>query len=191
MKNHVYLFIFVMLTVAALACNLGQSNPNSEIATYVAQTANAAIQTQAALPSSTPVPPTITPLPSATPTIQQNAPNPLPASHTGFNMNNGECFDYDSGIMASAVNGDCDIWLAESGLLRQVNAAKTSGYVTISAPTLFDCQNTQFDPNDLAVQTDLYMCFESNQGHVGFIVARGYLGGIPFTGIVFDYWIFN
>jgi len=37
----------------------------------------------------------------------------------------------------------------------------------------------------------MYMCFITNEGRIGFIVVREYRGGIPFTGIVFDYWVFR
>ena len=189
MKIGKLLLVAGMLALASLACTLSGDDA-AAVATAVSQTESALTLTAAAVPSETPAP-SATPLPSATATLQQTAPDPLPSSHTGFNMNTGECFDYDTGLMLSAPDGECDIWLAESVLLKQVNKAQTSGYTTFTPPSLSACQSAQYDPNDLAVQTDLYMCFTSNQGNYGFIVARGYLGSVPFTGIVFDYWLYQ
>ncbi len=155
------------------------------IQTFAAYTVEAAL-TQGALPSATlpPPPPTETP--------EENAPNPLPATNTGIILNNGECFNLDTGAVAAAPDAQCDLWLVQPALFRQVNGAKLSGYgVSFTPPTRSKCAGAKFDPGDLAIQTDLHMCFLSNEGKVGFIVVRQYRGGVPSTGIVFDYWIFR
>jgi len=49
----------------------------------------------------------------------------------------------------------------------------------------------RYEPGDLALQTDLFMCFITNEGQAGFVVVRSYLGAIPFSGVTFDYWVFE
>ncbi len=122
-------------------------------------------------------------------TPEENPPQPLPASHTGIILNNGGCFDFDFG-QVSAQDNQCDVLLAEPLLLRQQNNAQISGYVTLTAPSRSQCASARYEPGDLAVQTDMYMCLITNAGQIGFFVVRSY-GGIPSTGIVFDYWVFN
>jgi hypothetical protein len=204
---------FVPAACAALALACGTTTtvltPTVDLGTMVAQTLAAhpsvAAVTQAATstlaPSqpepdtpapppatdtSAPVPPTDTPAP----TLEENAPNPLPAMNTGIILNNGECFNFDNG-QVTVPDAQCDVWLAESALFRQMNGAQLSGYVTQEPPTRSHCAAGRYESGDLAVQTDLYMCFITNQGNVGFIVVRGYRGAVPFTGIVLDYWVFR
>jgi hypothetical protein len=128
----------------------------------------------------------------AEPTVTANeaAPDPLPAANTGIEFSASLCFDFDSGAI-SAPDSNCDLWAVEGALVRAINGASISGYVTFSAPSKSDCISATYEPSDLAIQTDLYMCFISSQGTPGFIVARGYLGAAPFTGFVFDYWLYD
>jgi hypothetical protein len=113
-------------------------------------------------------------------------------AYTGVILNNGECFNFDNGQVVPAPDAQCDVWLVEPALFRQVNGAQLSGYnVSYEPPTRSHCVSATFDPTDLAIQTDLNMCFHSNEGQVGFIVVREYRGSVPFTGIVFDYWVFR
>ena len=80
----------------------------------------------------------------------------------------------------------------KAALFRQVNGSQLSGYaVSDQPPTRTRCVSAKFDPNDLAIQTDLYMCFHTNEGRVGFIVVRQYRGSAPISGVVFDYWVFR
>jgi len=202
----IYLFL-ALLTLIALACGTTTTvtPPTADVSSIVAQTLAAytveAALTQAVgatqppplppatpttLPTETPPPPP--PLPTATP--EEVAPNPLPMTHTGVILNNGECFNFDNGAV-SAPDGQCDVWLYQSAMFRQMNGAQISGYVTMEPPTRSHCAAGHYEPGDLAVQTDLYMCFFSNEGRIGFIVVREYRGGIPSTGIVFDYWVFR
>jgi hypothetical protein len=112
-------------------------------------------------------------------------------THTGIILNVGECFNFDKG-QVTAADAQCDVWLDPgSYLLHQMNGARISGYVTMEPPTRSYCAANRYEPGDLAIQTDLYMCFFSNEGRIGFIVVREYRGGIPITGIVFDYWVFH
>ncbi|MFH1524903.1 MAG: hypothetical protein ABIF04_08040 [Chloroflexota bacterium] len=188
-----------LLSVIALACGTTTVvTPTVDINSIVAQTMAAytveALLTQAASPSLTPIPPTDTPTETPTPTStpQEVAPNPLPATNTGILLYNDQCFNFDNGQTALAPDAQCDVWLAEPALFRQVNGAQLSGYnVSFTPPTRSQCISATFDPTDLAIQTDLHMCFHTNEGQVGFIVVRQYLGSMPFTGIVFDYWVFQ
>lgn len=164
----------------------------AEMETGVAQTLEVLLsRTADAQPLTAAETTTPTQTPSATTTPNEIAPDPLPASHTGVTLNVDECFDFDSGLVVAADAAGCDMWQAESALVRQMNGAQISGYVTFIAPTKSDCLAATYDPNDLAVQTDMYMCFISNDGGVGFLVPRSYLGSVPFTGFGFDYWVFD
>ncbi|MGH2581273.1 MAG: hypothetical protein ACRDFQ_00060 [Anaerolineales bacterium] len=169
--------------VLAVGCS-GGTNP-SAIATSVAQT----LAAQAAQATEPP-----TSVPAATDTAallaNETAPDPLPAANTSIALNAGECFDFDTGAI-STPDGDCDMWAVEGALVRQMNGAKMSGYVTSAPPSNSYCILAAYDPNDIAIQTDLYMCFISNQGTPGFVVARSYIGSVPFTGFIFDYWLYN
>jgi hypothetical protein len=195
------LYLLVLFMVVALACRATTPAPppTPDMVTVVAQTLMAytaeAAMTQVAAPTQTSPPaasdtavPPASDTPSPTP--EENAPDPLPASHTGVILNNGECFNFDNG-QVTAPDSQCDVWLAEPALLRQRNGAQLSGYVTLAPPARSHCAAGRYEPGDLAVQTDLYMCFISNEGQIGFMVARGYRGEAPLTGIVFDYWVFR
>jgi hypothetical protein len=195
MITRIWIAGFLFLIFILSACSSSQST----IETAVAQTLQISqLETAAALanqPISQPegaqtlstdtLPPTETQEPPV-----ESAPDPLPAFNTGFMLNNGECLNFDNG-QVGAPDADCDIWLVEPALFRQMNGAQLSGYVTMTAPTRTHCKEARYEPDDLAIQTDLYMCFITNEGKVGFIVARSYLGGIPSTGIVVDYWVFD
>lgn len=197
-----------LLAILALACGTTTvvtptEDVNGIVAkTFAAYTVEAAL-TQAAVPSETltpsptstetVAPPTETPTATSTPTAtpEEMAPDPLPAAYTGIILNNGECFNFDNGQVVAAPDAQCDVWLAEPALFRQVNGLQLSGYVTMEPPSRTHCLEGRYEPGDLAVQTDLYMCFITAEAHVGFIVVRQYIGSVPITGIVFDYWVFQ
>ncbi len=188
-----YLFAAVLLvSITLTACG----SPRSAIDTTVAQTQQISqLETLAAVasaPTSQPaqVAATETSAPTEAPTPAETAPDPLPASNTSITLNNGQCFNFDNG-QVTAPDAQCDVWLVEPALFRQMNGAQVSGYVTMNAPTRTHCVAGQYESGDLALQTDLYMCFITNEGRVGFVVVRDYLGGIPSTGVVFDYWVFD
>lgn len=201
-----------------LACSpMPSPSPTPDVGAMVAQTMTAyvdelkatqvvqtleALQTQVAaagatsqlaspaIPSSvSPSPTPAAPLPSPTP--EEIAPHPLPPAYTGITLHNGECFDLDSGQVFTSANPLCDIWLVEPALIRQQNGARLSGYVTQTPPTRSACLGARYEPGDLVMQTDLYYCFITNAGQPGFLVPTGYLGGIPPTAIVFNYWVFH
>jgi hypothetical protein len=188
----------VAQTLAAYASQTAAAGLVSEaVHTSAAETVAAALTQSALPPSVTPTPPapsgdegTPTPAPTESAAPSEFAPDPLPATHTGVIFNNGECFDFDSGQVVAAPDDECDVWLAEPALFRQVNGAQLSGYVTREPPSRGHCLGATYDATEKAVQTDLYYCFITTEGGPGFVVPRSYRGGIPFTGIVFDYWLF-
>jgi hypothetical protein len=199
-----FILAWATLGLIALACgSTPPVPPTVDVGGMVAQTMAAytvdAVHTLAAVPSATPQPPTSTdtPAPTATatvitltPTIEEIAPDPLPAGFTGIILNNGECINFDTGAITPP-DAQCDVWLTGAGLFHQMNAAKLSGYVTMTAPSRSHCIGARYEAGDLAVQTDLFMCFMTNENRPGYIVVREYRGGIPFTGIVLDYWVFR
>ncbi|MBN2385878.1 MAG: hypothetical protein JXB85_02580 [Anaerolineales bacterium] len=168
--------VIVSQTMAALRDPVGPA-PVDEVATAAAQTVAAALTRTAVVAV------------DETPALAETAPDPLPVNTTGVLLNNGECFDFDNGLV-TALDGQCDVWLAEAALFRQVNGAQLSGYVTLDPPRRADCLGGRYEPGDLAVQTGQYMCLITSQGIPGFIVVRAYQGPGPSTGIVFDYWVF-
>ncbi len=194
MNSRTLFAMFLIFSLSLSACALAQSSIETAVAQTLQisqlETAAAAIKPSiqpedtefaeaatAALSSDTAAPPV------------EIAPDPLPAATTGIVLNHGECFNFDSG-QVSAPDGECDVWLAEPTLFRQVNGMQLSGYVTLTAPTRTYCVEGRYEPGDLAVQTDMYMCFITNEGQVGFVVVRNYLGQ-PISAIVFDYWLFD
>lgn len=188
------------LALVVLALNACAGNQQSAIQTAIAETAAAqaflqtsvagTVAAMATPTSEATATPEATTTETATPTPNEFAPDPLPASHTGVNLTAGDCFDFDNG-QVTAPNGSCDMWAVEGALIRPMNGASISGYVTMTAPSRNDCVAGQYEPGDLAIQTDLYMCFITNDGAVGFVVARSYLGSVPFSGFSFDYWTFD
>jgi hypothetical protein len=143
-----------------------------------------------------PVPPTDTsmaPAPTDTTPPDATAPSPLPVSNTGIILNEGECYDLDNGSAPYVLDGDCDILLVSILTLQPQNGAQLSGYADLSAPSLATCMGKAFDAGDLAPNTDLYICFLSDEGHYGFIVQRP--DGAPFDvsshRLVFDWWLYE
>lgn len=198
----VFLFLLVLL-----ACSYLPSTPTPDVGLAVTQTLSvytqaavttqmaqtlAAAMTQLAAGSATPAPsstPTDTAIPPS-PTPAEFAPNPLPAAYTGVVLHMGECFNFDNGQTVASPDAQCDIWLIDPGYLHQQNGAHVSGYVTLEPPSRTYCAGVKYESGDLAIQTDMYYCFITNEGRVGFIVPRQYLSIAPLTGFVFDYWIF-
>jgi hypothetical protein len=201
-KGHIFLIILALMVLACGSTTLSIATPTSDLDLIVAQTLTAMVPTvdpnllltqaaatvEAALTQTAPTPAAPTTAPTVAPV--EAAPDPLPASTTGVILNNGECFDFDTG-QVTALNAQCDVWLAEPALFRQVNGARLSGYVTLTPPMRSQCLAGRYEPGDLSVQTDLYMCLITNEGVPGFVVVRSYRGDVPFTGIVFDYWVWR
>jgi len=190
MKSPVLFAVILLFSFVLASCVFNQSS----IETAVAQTLQISqLETAAAVGNQPTEQPEATgfllPTDTAAPPAE-TAPDPLPASNTGVILNNGECFNFDNG-QVTAPDTECDVWLVEPALFRQMNDAQVSGYVTLTAPTRTYCLEGRYEPGDLALQTDLFMCFITNEGQAGFVVVRSYLGAIPFSGVTFDYWVFE
>jgi len=190
MNSRAWLAAILIFSFGLSSCILTQSS----IETAVAQTLQISqLETAAAVGNQPTEQPEATgfllPTDTAAPPAE-TAPDPLPASNTGVILNNGECFNFDDG-QVTAPDTECDVWLVEPALFRQMNDAQVSGYVTLTAPTRTYCLEGRYEPGDLALQTDLFMCFITNEGQAGFVVVRSYLGAIPFSGVTFDYWVFE
>jgi hypothetical protein len=149
------------------------------------------------LPTDTvPPPPTNTvpalPPPTDTPIPDVNAPDPLPMTHPGIILDDGECYDLDNGHAPHMLDADCDILLVYPQILRPQNGAQLCGHATLTPPSRGDCEAAAFDSGDLAPNTDLYICFLSDEGHYGFIVQRP--DGAPFETsshrLVLDWWVY-
>lgn len=191
-NSRAWLAAILILSFGLSSCILTQSNIETAVARTLQisqlETAAAAVGSQTA-----PIVEMSTETLAPTDTVAspaETAPDPLPASTTGVVLNNGECFNFDAG-QVTAPDAECDMWLVEPALIRQMNGAQISGYVTLTAPARTQCVQGHYETGDLALQTDLYMCFITNQGRVGFVVVRSYLGAVPFTGVAFDYWVFE
>jgi len=173
--------IIVLLALVALACSTTPVPPTADVSTIVAGTL-AAYTVETALTQASPAA-TVTGPPQVTAKPEEVAPNPLPAANTGISLDSGQ---------VNVPGARCDLLLTQSGLFHQVNGSKLSGNnVSYSPPTRSKCVAGVYAAGDLAIQTDLHMCFISNQSRTGFVLARQYLGSAPLTGIVFDYWVFR
>jgi len=142
-------------------------------------------------PTDTPeplMPPTDTPIPP-----DPTAPSPLPMTHTGIILNDGECYDLDNGDVPFVLDADCDILKVPPQILRPQNGALLSGHADLTPPSLSDCMGKAFDAGDLSPNTDLYICFLSDEGHYGFFVQRP--DGAPFEisahRVIFDWWVYE
>ena len=148
----------------------------------------------AAPPTDTPAPPaTPTDTPTDTPIPDATAPSPLPMTNTGIILNDDECYDLYNGDAPYLPDADCDILLVYPLILRPQNGALLSGHADLAAPSRADCMAKVFDAGDLAPNTDLYICFQSDEGNYGFIVQRP--DGAPFDvsshRLVFDWRVYE
>lgn len=175
--------IALLCLLTLLACGNQTSTPTPDVGLAVTQTLSvytqaavttqmaqtlAAAMTQLAAGSATPAPsstPTDTAIPPS-PTLAEFAPNPLPAAYTGVVLHMGECFNFDNGQAVASPDAQCDIWLIEPGYLHQQNGAHVSGYVTLEPPSRTYCTSAKYESGDLAIQTDMYYCFLTNEGRL-------------------------
>ena len=193
MKRTSMLNAILTAFLLTLACTITIPSPTDSTESPVPPT-----DTLAPAPADTepPVPPTNTvpalPPPTDTSVPDVNAPDPLPISHTGIILDDGECYDLDNGHAPHVLDADCDILLVYPQILRPQNGAQLCGHATLTAPSLADCEAAAYDPGDLAPNTDLYICFLSDEGHYGFLVQRH--DGAPFETashrLVFDWWVY-
>ena len=93
-------------------------------------------QTLAAVPASTHTPsPFPEPTATWTATPEETAPDPLPVQNTGITLQNGECYDLDTGDVPFAVDADCDILSTVNQELLPQNGALLSGYADMNPRT--------------------------------------------------------
>ena len=196
MKSTSTLAAALSLLLLALAC--APATPTATVpvedlvGTAVAQTQTAEAA-ETAPPVETTEPPPPLPTATDTPVPDVTAPSPLSAMYTGIVIADGECYDLDDGNAPYVLDGDCDILLVYPQILRTQNGALLSGHATLDAPSRNDCSAAVFDGGDLAPNTDLYICFKSDEGHYGFIVQRH--DGAPFDvashRLVIDWWVYE
>jgi hypothetical protein len=190
-SKYTALAILAMIVIT-LACAPATPTPSPDPPAPPTDTTMPAPPTDTTMPA----PPTDTPMP-APPTdtpvsLDVTPPSPLPASHTGIILNDDECYDLDTGDAPYVRDDDCDILLVYPQILRPQNGAQLSGYAEMTPPSSGTCNAKAFDPGDLAPNTDLYICFFTNEGNYGFIVQRP--DGAPFDvashRLVFDWWLY-
>lgn len=128
----------------------------------------------------TPVPPTAAPMlnpPSEQQPVQQNptappvAANPTEASVYREQLNAGTAYDLDNFSVVQDASADFSLD-ADAWLLQFKNGAVISGYGSTSPYTKGECQSANMSADPLGWQTDLYLCFKTNQGRYGYIVVR-------------------
>jgi hypothetical protein len=158
------------------------------------------------LPSPTPVPPTNTALPPTLsptdpPVIDKPLPepptkppvitdlyppDPLGPQYTGMWFSAAACNDMDA-LLSIDTTQTCDLYLqASAAMLEPINGALITGYATSHPPSLNTCQAVALGAAPVAVQTDAYLCFLTNERRYGFIVVREH-GDM---GITYDAYVF-
>ena len=157
-------FVLIVLLALALACGQASNQPPVDqiaIQTMVSATeSDFADQTAAAVPTATTDPYTIF------------APDPLTVAYTGLIFEAGTCYDLDVLQSGDVMDSDRDLCMNRFGLLEPQNGGLMSGYATMVPPSKGECITPNLLPDPIAVQTDLYLCFQTNQGVYGFFVAR-------------------
>lgn len=179
-----------ILTLVLITLSCGFVTPTPPADTAIPPTDTLPPAADSPIPPTDPLPPPPTPTDTAVPDIF--APDPLPMTNTGIILNDGECYDLDNGHAPYTLDDDCDILLVYPQILRPQNGAQLCGHATLTPPSSNDCASAAFDPGDLAPNTDLYICFLSDEGNHGFIVQRH--DGAPFDTashrLVFDWWVY-
>lgn len=189
MKPTTRLLLFTLALMAlALACDLSPAPTEptldeNAVATSVQATSNAQMTANAPAATDTVPAPTETPDPN---TIF--APNPLPAQYTGLIWEYSTCYDFDTFQPVYAADPSADACLAQNPLMTPQNGALMSGQAPLNPPSKGYCINPNLLPDPIAVQTDLYLCLQTNQGVYGFFVAREYQNDL--NRIVFDLYLF-
>lgn len=180
------ILILVTLVVLTLACSLSPQPPEvnqDEVATLVEATISAQ-QTLNVSPEETQQPP-----PTSTPDPNNIlAPDPLPAQFTGLIFEAGTCYDFDTFLPVADGDPARDICMLQFGMLEPQNGGLMSGHAPMEPPSKGYCINPNLLPDPIAVQTDLYLCFQTNLGTYGFFVAREYQ--INLDRVIFDMYLF-
>jgi hypothetical protein len=179
---------FSILLILALACETTpQPGPTPDLdamATSVEQTIEAQLTQNAPLPSDTPeLLPTDTPDPDSI-----YAPDPLPANFTGLIIEEGDCYDFDTYQPVGTGDATRDICMHTYALLEPENGGLISGIAPMDPPSKGYCISPDLLPDPVAVQTDLYLCIQTNTGTYGFFVAREYQ--MELNRVIFDLYLF-
>ena len=184
---HKLVVLFLVIFGLSLACSLNPTpaapteDPDAVIQTAVAATTAAQQNGQAAATPPTQAP---APLPSDTPGTTQEptpedvaAPNPLGPGNTGLIFGFDTCYDFDTYLPAPAGSASVDACLDQYGTLSFYNGALMSGYATFDPPTRNACIASALSPDDLAPNSDLYLCLQTSEGRYGFFCGAGVPAG--------------
>lgn len=195
--THRLLTILLTLLILTLACDLSPApseptaNNDAAVGTSVAETVAANETLSALIPTDTSPPPTDTvPAPTATPDpFTVVMPVPIPAPYSGLIWDAGNCYDYDTLQQVSASDPTADACLDANSVITPANGGLMSGRAPFDPPSLGYCLNeSDLLPDQVAPQTDLYLCVQTNLGAVGILVGRDF----DFTNdrMVFDLYLF-
>ena len=112
-----------------------------------------------------------TSLPQLTAPANAYAPDPLGPEWSSMAFSGGKCYDLDA--LYYAEEAACDVSLSADGwLITPQNGALFSGNGSLIVPSLNDCKAAQMSTDPIALMSDLYLCFKTNQGVYGFFVMR-------------------
>jgi hypothetical protein len=112
----------------------------------------------------------------------------LTVAFTGLIFETGTCYDLDVLQPIDVTDSARDLCMIQYSLLEPQNGGLMSGYATMTPPSKGECITPNLLPDPIAVQTDLYLCFQTNLGVYGFFVAREYQDAQD--RIIFDMYLF-
>ena len=185
------LLVLGMLFALSLACSFPAQEQDG-LATLVEATTSSRLTHNAPQPTATPLPTAAdTPIPLATDTPDPStvyAPDPLPAQYTGLIFDAGTCYDFDAPQLVAVDDAARDICMIQFGLLEPQNGGLMSGYAPMEPPSKGYCTNPNLLADPIAVQTNLFLCFQTNQSIYGFFVALEYQ--MDQDRVIFDMYLF-
>lgn len=188
--THKWMALFFVLLALSLACSLNPAPAPTEDTQPIIDTARQTEQAGASTPTTEPAPlPTEILAPTAEPTPEDiSAPNPLGPGYTGLIFDFGTCYDFDTYQPVDAADPAVDACLDQYGTLSFYNGALMSGYATFDPPTRNECMASALAPDNLAPNSDLYLCLQTSAGHYGFFVERAFQ--LDLNRFTFDLYIF-
>lgn len=202
-RTHKWIALLVVSFGLTLACSL---SPTPVPEPTVTEDQQAIIETSvaatvAAQPTEAPAEPVPTEEPAPTSTLEPTAeptadptpgdvvaPDPLGPAYTGLIFDFGTCYDFDTYQPAPEGDASVDACLDIYGTLSFYNGARMSGYATFEAPTRNECMASALEPNNLAPNSDLYLCLQTSEGSYGFFVEREFQ--LDLNRFTFDLYIF-
>ncbi|MEJ2757070.1 MAG: hypothetical protein P8046_01185 [Anaerolineales bacterium] len=196
--SHKLVVLFLAVLGLSLACSLNPTptvpteDNEAVIQTAVAATTTAQQTEQAAAnpPTEAPSPqPSDTPEPTQEPTpADVTAPNPLGPEYTGLIFDFDTCYDFDTYQPAPVGAASVDACLDQYGTLSFYNGARMSGYATFDPPSRNECIASALAPDNLAPNSDLYLCLQTSEGSYGFFVEREFQ--LDMSRFMFDLYLF-